>query len=120
MSTEALVRWQHPERGLIPPLEFIPIAEETGLIAMLGLQVLETACRQTAVWQRDLDPAIGVSVNVSGRQVLNPLFPEQVAAVAERSGLRAGDARARDHRDGADGGGRLPRHRARLASRRTA
>jgi diguanylate cyclase (GGDEF)-like protein/PAS domain S-box-containing protein len=90
VSTEALVRWQHPERGLIPPLDFIPIAEETGLIAMLGLQVLETACRQTALWQRDVDPAIGVSVNVSGRQVLNPLFPEQVAAAAAHSGLRPG------------------------------
>ncbi|MEA2229470.1 MAG: hypothetical protein QOF04_3100, partial [Solirubrobacteraceae bacterium] len=90
ISTEALVRWQHPQRGLIPPLEFIPIAEETGLIAELGLQVLEQACRQTAAWQRDIDPAIGVSVNISGRQVVNPVFPAQVAAIAERSGLRAG------------------------------
>ena len=90
VSTEALVRWQHPERGLVPPLEFIPIAEETGLIAVLGLHVLEHACRQTAAWQRDIDPAIGVSVNVSGRQALNPLLPAQVAAIAERSGLRPG------------------------------
>ena len=90
VSTEALVRWQHPDRGLVPPLEFIPIAEETGLIAMLGLHVLEHACRQTAAWQRDIDPAIGVSVNVSGRQALNPLLPGQVAAIAERSGLRPG------------------------------
>jgi len=90
VSTEALVRWQHPERGLIPPLEFIPIAEETGLIAMLGLHVLEHACRQTAAWQRDIDPTMGVSVNVSGRQALNPLLPAQVAAIAERSGLRPG------------------------------
>ena len=119
VSTEALVRWQHPERGLVGPLEFIPIAEETGLIAVLGLQVLEHACRQTAAWQREIDPAIGVSVNVSGRQALNPLFPAQVAAIAEHSGLRAGHARARDHRDRADGGGRLAGHRARLASRST-
>ena len=77
VSTEALVRWQHPERGLIPPLEFIPIAEETGLIAMLGLHVLESACRQTAVWQRDVDPAIGVSVNVSGRQASIPSSPRR-------------------------------------------
>ena len=90
VSTEALVRWQHPERGLIMPLEFIPIAEETGLIALLGLHVLEHACRQTAAWQRDIDPAIGVSVNVSGRQALNPLLPAQVAAIAEHSGLRPG------------------------------
>jgi len=90
VSTEALVRWAHPERGLVSPLEFIPIAEETGLIAELGLQVLQEACRQTAAWQRELDPAIGVSVNVSGRQAVNPAFPAQVAAIAERSGLRAG------------------------------
>ncbi len=90
VSTEALVRWQHPERGLLPPLEFIPLAEETGLIAMLGLHVLEHACRQTATWQRDIDPDIGVSVNVSGRQALNPLLPAQVAAIAERSRLRPG------------------------------
>ncbi len=90
VSTEALVRWQHPERGLVPPLEFIPIAEETGLISMLGLLVLEHACRQTAAWQRDIDPKIGVSVNVSGRQALNPLLPAQVAAIVERSGLHLG------------------------------
>jgi predicted signal transduction protein with EAL and GGDEF domain len=90
VSTEALVRWQHPERGLIMPLEFIPIAEETGLIALLGLYVLERACRQTAAWQHDIDPAIGVSVNVSGRQALDPLLPAQVAAIAEHSGLRPG------------------------------
>jgi diguanylate cyclase (GGDEF)-like protein len=90
VSTEALVRWQHPRRGLIPPYEFIAVAEETGLIVPLGLQVLELACRQTAVWQEQVDPALGVSVNVSGRQAINPVFPAQVAAVAERSGLRAG------------------------------
>jgi diguanylate cyclase (GGDEF)-like protein/PAS domain S-box-containing protein len=90
VSTEALVRWMHPERGLIPPLEFIPIAEETGLIAELGLQVLEQACAQTAAWQRDIDPAIGVSVNVSGRQAVNPVFPAQVAAIADRAGLGPG------------------------------
>ncbi len=90
VSTEALVRWAHPERGLIPPLEFIAIAEETGLIAALGLQVLEQACAQTAIWQREIDPNLGVSVNISGREAVNPLFPAQVAAIAEASGLRGG------------------------------
>jgi diguanylate cyclase (GGDEF)-like protein/PAS domain S-box-containing protein len=90
ISSEALVRWEHPDRGLVAPLEFIAIAEETGLIAELGLQVLEQACAQTAAWQRDIDPAIGLSVNVSGRQVVNPMFPAQVAAIAERNGLRPG------------------------------
>jgi diguanylate cyclase (GGDEF)-like protein/PAS domain S-box-containing protein len=90
VSTEALVRWEHPERGLILPLEFIPIAEETGLIAALGLQVLEQACTQTAAWQQQFDQALCVSVNVSGRQAINPIFPAQVAAIARRAGLRPG------------------------------
>ena len=90
VSTEALVRWEHPERGLILPMEFIPVAEEAGLIAELGLQVLEQACCQTAAWQRDINPELGVSVNVSGRQVIAPTFSAQVAAIADRSELRAG------------------------------
>ncbi|MGI9097501.1 MAG: sensor domain-containing protein, partial [Solirubrobacteraceae bacterium] len=90
VSTEALVRWEHPERGLIAPLEFIHIAEEIGLIAELGLHVLEHACRQTAAWQQQFDTALGVSVNVSGRQATNPGFPAQAASIAERSGLRPG------------------------------
>ena len=90
VSTEALVRWEHPERGLIAPLDFIPIAEETGLITELGLQVLEQACRQTAAWQERLERPFGVSVNISGRQVVNPAFPAQVASIAEGSGLRPG------------------------------
>ena len=90
VSTEALVRWEHPERGLLSPVEFISIAEETGLIAELGLQVLDAACRQTAVWQEQLDSELSVSVNVSGRQAISPAFPAQVAAIAGRSGLRPG------------------------------
>jgi len=90
LSTEALVRWEHGKRGLISPLEFIPIAEEIGLIAELGLYVLEEACRQTAAWQQQFDTPLGVWVNVSGRQVTNALFPAQAANIAERSGLRPG------------------------------
>jgi diguanylate cyclase (GGDEF)-like protein/PAS domain S-box-containing protein len=90
VSTEALARWEHPSRGLIAPREFIPIAEEIGLIGELGLHVLEEACRQTAAWQQQFDTALGVSVNVSGRQATNPLFPAQAASIAERSGLRPG------------------------------
>jgi diguanylate cyclase (GGDEF)-like protein/PAS domain S-box-containing protein len=90
VSTEALVRWQHPERGLVAPIEFIHIAEEIGLIAELGLHVLEQACRQTAAWQQQFDTVLGVSVNVSGRQAINPGFPAQAASIAERSGLRPG------------------------------
>jgi diguanylate cyclase (GGDEF)-like protein/PAS domain S-box-containing protein len=90
VSTEALVRWAHPQRGLLPPSEFIPIAEETGLIIPLGLYVLEAACKQTAAWQQQLDPGLALSVNVSGRQATNPIFPAQAAAIAARCGLRPG------------------------------
>ena len=64
-SVEALVRWQHPTRGLIPPLSFIPIAEESGLIIQLGEWVLETACLQGKVWQEQGLPKIKVAVNLS-------------------------------------------------------
>jgi len=89
VATEALVRWEHPERGLVSPLEFIPVAEETGLIADLGLLVLERACAQTARWQRDGLP-LGVSVNVSGRQAVNPAFAVEVAGIARTAGLAPG------------------------------
>jgi diguanylate cyclase (GGDEF)-like protein/PAS domain S-box-containing protein len=90
VSIEALVRWEHPERGLTAPLEFIHVAEEMGLIADIGLTVLEHACRQTAAWQRQFDTPLGVSVNVSGRQVTNPGFPAQAATIALLSELRPG------------------------------
>jgi diguanylate cyclase (GGDEF)-like protein/PAS domain S-box-containing protein len=89
ISTEALLRWEHPERGLTAPLEFIHVAEEMGLIGDLGLDVLECACRQTALWQQQFDTPLGVSVNVSGRQATNPRFAAQAAGIAERSELRA-------------------------------
>ncbi len=90
VSTEALVRWIHPARGIVAPPEFIPIAEESGLIRELGRRVLEDACRQTAAWQRGVAPGLTVSVNVSGRQAIDPSFPRRVAEIARRSGLRPG------------------------------
>ena len=64
-SFEALVRWRHPEQGLVPPVEFIPVAEETGLITSIGRWVMEEACRQVGAWQRELPPAASVSVGVN-------------------------------------------------------
>jgi diguanylate cyclase (GGDEF)-like protein/PAS domain S-box-containing protein len=88
VSIEALVRWEHPERGLTAPMEFIHVAEEIGLIAELGIDVLERACRQTAAWQRQFDTPLEVSVNVSGRQATNPRFPALAASIAAQSHLR--------------------------------
>jgi diguanylate cyclase (GGDEF)-like protein len=88
VATEALVRWEHPTHGLIPPLDFIPIAEETGLIIELGRYVLERACAQAAEWQRRFDVPLQMFVNASGCQIAHPLFPAEVADIAIRSGLR--------------------------------
>jgi diguanylate cyclase (GGDEF)-like protein/PAS domain S-box-containing protein len=73
-GVEALLRWQHPERGLVPPLEFIPLAEETGLIVPIGRWVLQEACRQARTWQdrNPTRPALTMSVNISGRQFQHP------------------------------------------------
>jgi diguanylate cyclase (GGDEF)-like protein/PAS domain S-box-containing protein len=75
-SAEALVRWQHPERGLVPPAEFVPLAEATDLVLPLGRWVLQAACRAAAAWPC---PDVAVSVNVSGRQLQRAGFVEDVA-----------------------------------------
>jgi diguanylate cyclase (GGDEF)-like protein/PAS domain S-box-containing protein len=86
-GAEALVRWQHPRRGLISPAEFIPLAEETGLILTLGQWVLETACAQLAAWAASWETAhLNMAVNVSVRQFRHPDFVEQVLEVLSRSG----------------------------------
>ena len=89
-GVEALVRWRHPERGLLPPLMFISLAEETGLIGALGLWVLRASCRQVRAWQslqRRGDPPLNLSVNVSARQVQDPRLVEQVSQVLAETGL---------------------------------
>jgi len=90
VGMEALLRWNHPTRGLVPPSVFIPVAEETGLIAMIGSWVLREACRQTRAWQ-DLFPAfpLVVSVNISGKQLQRTDINEQVSAALAESGLEA-------------------------------
>ena len=92
-GVEALVRWRHPVRGLVSPIEFIGIAEETGLIGALGLFVLNASCRQFALWQRTLGAAAPrrVSVNVSRAQLADPLFVEQVGSALRASGMAGAD-----------------------------
>jgi len=84
---EALVRWQHPERGLEPPSEFIHLAEETGLVVPLGRAVLEEACRQAAHWHQSSGDDLTVSVNLSVKQFSQPDLVEQVDAALRESGL---------------------------------
>jgi diguanylate cyclase (GGDEF)-like protein/PAS domain S-box-containing protein len=85
---EALVRWQHPQRGMISPAEFIPVAEETGLILPLGDWVLRTACRQMHQWQRQ-SPAmpLTINVNISSRQFLQPTLVEQIDQILQETEL---------------------------------
>jgi len=86
---EALLRWNHPERGLISPSKFVPLAEETGLIVPIGRWVLREACRQVARWRRTFDGyrQLGIAVNVSGRQLQGPPFVVDVRDAVERAGL---------------------------------
>jgi diguanylate cyclase (GGDEF)-like protein/PAS domain S-box-containing protein len=93
VGMEALVRWQHPSRGLLSPYEFIPLAEDSGLIVPLGAWILNEACRQTAAWsslraKTDQDNArLNISVNVSALQLADPAFLNQVAQALDASGV---------------------------------
>lgn len=84
---EALLRWKHPSLGVIPPAEFVPIAEQTGLILPIGDWVLRTACAQARAWQLEGVPPVRVAVNVSGMQLIQTDFAANVAAVLEEAGL---------------------------------
>lgn len=89
VGCEALLRWQHPQRGLLSPGHFIGIAEETGLIVPIGLWVVETAGRQNVAWREAGLPPVSVSVNVSARQLADRGFADKVAYLLEHSGMAA-------------------------------
>ncbi len=89
-GAEALVRWQHPQRGMVSPAAFIPLAEDTGLILPMGQWVLETACQQLAVWAgQPATAALTLAVNVSGRQLRQPDFVQQVLDTLSRTAAPA-------------------------------
>lgn len=91
MGFEALVRWNHPEQGLISPAEFIPLAEENGLIVHIGRWMLREACTQMRAWQRAFPrrPALTVSVNLSARQLLHPDILPEIRRTLRETGLSA-------------------------------
>jgi EAL domain-containing protein (putative c-di-GMP-specific phosphodiesterase class I) len=84
---EALIRWQHPEHGLIYPNDFIPLAESTGHIIELGNWVIAAACRQLAEWQAEGLPPLPVAINLSGRQLMDKMLPERIIEHLDRHGL---------------------------------
>jgi diguanylate cyclase (GGDEF)-like protein len=84
---EALLRWNHPSRGLIPPIEFIPLAEETGLIVEIGAWVLSTACARSKAWQDRGAERLTLAVNLSARQVADPMLPRDLERIIRASGL---------------------------------
>jgi diguanylate cyclase (GGDEF)-like protein/PAS domain S-box-containing protein len=89
VGAEALVRWKHPQRGLVSPADFIDLAESSGLIAPLGAWVLDEACRRAAEWDRRAAGAFFVSVNLSVRQLHDPRIVEQVLDTLRQNGLPA-------------------------------
>jgi diguanylate cyclase (GGDEF)-like protein/PAS domain S-box-containing protein len=88
-GVEALVRWEHPQRGLLTPSHFIPLAEETGLVVPIGQWVLEEACRQVRMWQPQYltDPPLALSVNLSAKQFQHPELVEDVYLTLKETGL---------------------------------
>jgi diguanylate cyclase (GGDEF)-like protein/PAS domain S-box-containing protein len=89
VGAEALIRWQHPEWGMVSPARFIPVAEETGMIIPIGEWVIRTACTQNKVWQASGLPPIVVSVNVSMRQFRQKDLAKSVAQLLQKTGLEA-------------------------------
>jgi diguanylate cyclase (GGDEF)-like protein len=90
MGVEGLLRWQHPDRGFVSPAQFVPLAEETGLIVPIGAWVVEAACRQWADWRAQGLPSFGVSINLSARQLRDEKLPEVVRQSMQRHGVPPG------------------------------
>jgi diguanylate cyclase (GGDEF)-like protein len=85
IGAEALLRWRHPQHGMIAPLDFIPIAEETGLIIEIGKWVLQEACREALHWERNGFGALRMSVNVSARQIGSPSFTQDIFDILKQN-----------------------------------
>jgi c-di-GMP phosphodiesterase len=92
ISFEALLRWQHPVKGMIPPTTFIPLAERIGIIHELGIWVLEQACTQLATWQQQFPafPPLSISVNLSALQLLQPELLQQVQRILKQTQIESG------------------------------
>ena len=91
VGVEALVRWEHPERGLVYPAEFIPLAEETGLVVSIGRQVLEEACRGAQTFfDRFREPHPTMFVNLSAKQFRHPRLAEEISGILEKTGIEPG------------------------------
>jgi diguanylate cyclase (GGDEF)-like protein/PAS domain S-box-containing protein len=87
-GVEALVRWQHPDLGVVPPVQFIPLAEETGLILPIGKWVLNTACAQNVAWQREGLPPLSMAVNLSVRQFTDEDLVKDIANALKNTGMK--------------------------------
>ena len=90
VGAEALIRWRHPELGLLSPAHFISVAELSGLIIPIGEWVLRTACRQLKAWQRKFDPELSISINLSARQFQQPDLVGQIRTAIEETGVNPG------------------------------
>jgi EAL domain-containing protein (putative c-di-GMP-specific phosphodiesterase class I) len=90
VAAEALMRWARPGHGLVPPLDFIPFAEETGLIQPMGAWILKEACTQAREWRENGAPGIKIGVNVSAKQLLDPDFELVVSSTLAQIGLEPG------------------------------
>lgn len=88
IAVEALIRWKHPKRGVVLPMDFIPVAEEMGFILPIGEWVLKTACRQAKLWQDKNFPSIRVAVNVSTLQIKNMDFSKKIQEILRETGLQ--------------------------------